>query len=95
MRVGKCMTASENIMGCYGDITTMMRQECHNRQSCSKSVIDLLSTPTTCPQGSLGYLEVSYYCDSGSATTSRITTPTVSQESVTTSSENSAVDIEG
>ncbi|CAD5120043.1 DgyrCDS8624 [Dimorphilus gyrociliatus] len=90
MRRGNCISELENNVGCYTDVTEVIKADCENMKTCSKSLIDLMSLETNCPSGVIGYLEVSYYCQSD-----LMPTTTVASTLPSGTPANSAVNIDG
>ena len=61
MKPGKCFPAEQGNFECSANVQAIMDGQCSGRKTCSVSGLDkelVLTQP--CPQGSVGYLSVSY-----------------------------------
>ena len=66
MKVGRCITGSENMNGCYRNELNFFDNECSGRFSCDIFIPNaVLTDRQICLKGFMSYLEAGYSCLKG------------------------------
>lgn len=71
LHLGRCMTRDYGHVGCSADVIDILDRTCSGQRWCQLAIPALRDVVQPCPKDLTAYLEASYTCIAGTATTAR------------------------